>query len=363
MLKICQITSVHPRYDVRISVKECATLAAAGHDVSLIVADDKPDEVKYGVKFYSVGKADSRRARMQQIPQRIYAKIQDLKPDVVHFHDPELMLLGLKLVKHGYKVVYDVHEDLPKQVMDKHWLPKITRPFVSKVVGFLERYCASKFYGVITATPIIEQRFKQYNPNTHSVRNYPILAELNVVDSNWQEREDKLCYIGSISPTRGIKPMVLSLAKSKLVMELAGPFSAGVTLAELQAMQGGEYVNYLGILDRAQITSLLQKVKVGLVTLLPTPSYVESLPIKMFEYMLSGIPVLASNFPLWEDIILKYNCGLLVDPTDPEAIALACKKLLANQDESRQMGENGRSAVLEFFNWEKESETLLKFYS
>ncbi|MBP9743053.1 MAG: glycosyltransferase family 4 protein [Burkholderiales bacterium] len=362
-VKVCHITSAHARNDIRIFVKECVTLSNAGYDVSLVVADDLPDEVKHGVKIYSVGKPLSRKQRMTNIPQKIYYKILDLKPDIVHFHDPELMIISTKLAKQKFKVIYDVHEDLPKQIMNKHWLPKRVRPIVSFFIAQLEKFCAKRFYGVIAATPLIEKRLKLYNKNTIAVCNYPLLSELRSTNIDWKNRANKLCYIGSISQTRGIVPLIKSLAISKLPLELAGQLSGGISLNELQQLSGYEYVNYLGIIERNQIAQLLQQVKIGVVTLLPTPSYIESLPIKMFEYMIAGIAVIASNFPLWEDIISKYKCGVLVDPHNSEAIALACQNLLNDEEQAMIMGQNGQQAVQEHFNWEKESAKLLEFYN
>jgi glycosyltransferase involved in cell wall biosynthesis len=362
MAKICHITSAHTRYDIRIFVKQCVTLARAGHLVSLIVADHLADEIKDGIPIYNVGKARGRLKRMLSTSQKIFHKLLELQPEVVHFHDPELMFIGVKLAKRGFKVIYDVHEDLPKQVKSKYWLPRLIRPVVSKVVELLEARCSKYFSGIVAATPIIAKRFSGYNPNTIVVCNYPLLSELTVAASPWETRQDRLCYIGSISASRGIRPTVTSLAQSKLPLELAGPFSGDVLEQELIASVGGNYVNYHGILGRDEIVQLLQQVKVGIVTLLPTPSYLESLPIKMFEYMLAGIPIVASNFPLWESIILRYKCGVLVDPTKPQQIAEACVQLLHNQAQAKSMGENGRLAVLAHFNWEKESEKLLEFY-
>lgn len=362
MLKVCHITSAHPRYDIRIFVKECVTLAKNGYAVSLVVADILNDEVKDGVHIYNVGKENGRFKRMLAVPKKIYAKVLQLKPDVVHFHDPELMFIGRKLAKRGIKVVYDVHEDLPKQVQSKHWLPKFTRPLIAKLVAYFERTMSGKFYGIIAATPIIARRFATYNPNSITLCNYPLLSELHVSDTNWQQRENSVCYIGSISRTRGIVPIVLSLQQSQLHLKLAGSLSGDIMLSELLELPGGNYIDYLGVIGRDRVAQLLQEVKIGLVTLLPTPSYIESLPIKMFEYMLAGIPVIASNFPLWVEIIERYDCGLLVNPNDPEAIATACTRLINDDQLAQTMGENGKKAVLEHFNWEQESKQLVKFY-
>jgi glycosyltransferase involved in cell wall biosynthesis len=362
MHKICHITSVHPRYDIRIFVKECTTLATNGYQVSLIVADEFADEVKNGVQIFSIGKAISRKDRMFKHNNKILNKIIQLKPDIVHFHDPELMLLGLKLHKMGIKVIYDVHEDLPKQILNKHWLPKLVRPFVSQVVKKIEKKCAQRLAAIITATPLIAKRFSKFNNNTLTIYNYPMLSELSRDATDYANREYSLCYIGSISKTRGIIPLVESLAISKLKLELAGALSGDIDIKEIKSLPGGEYVNYHGVLSRDQVANLLHKTKIGIVTLLPTPSYIESMPIKMFEYMLAGMPIIASNFTLWEEIVTQYNCGILVDPEDKNSIAMACKKLIEDPQLAKKMGQLGQQVVQELLNWEIESKKLLNFY-
>lgn len=364
-MRVCHITSVHPRYDIRIFIKECQSLASV-HAVSLIVADSFGYENKHGVEIHDVGKVSGGRLeRIRKTGVAIFHKVRELNPEIVHFHDPELISIGLKLTRLGYKVIYDVHEDVPKQVMNKHWIPRLIRPLISKLVQYREASAARKFAGIITATEIIGNRFKQYNAATIAIHNYPILAELELVDVDWSSRSDNLCYLGSISETRGILPLVDSLAISNLnlKLDLAGPFSNVEIEHKLKAGKGFAHVHYHGILDRDGVRGLLAKVKIGMVTLLPTPSYVESLPIKMFEYMLAGIPVIASDFELWRPIVLGNNCGLLVDPENPEVIARAAAQLLADPKLAQQMGENGRQAVLKNYSWEQEQLKLLDFYA
>lgn len=415
MLKICHVTSVHPRYDIRIFVKECQSLARSNYNVSLIVADNLVTEEKYqldentSIKIFNVGKEPGRLHRMWKTPKKIYHKILELKPTIIHFHDPELILIALKLQKKGFKVIYDVHEDLPKQIQNKHWLPGYSRNIIAKIATLIEKFVALKISGIVAATPIIAKRFATYNLDTITVCNYPILTELstllfpqkqeslpikpesqiqylnsnkftsemtelNLTNDYKQELADKsrivrfsarkniICYIGSISKPRGIIPLIESLKLSKIHLELAGSISSDLSYEELKHLSGFDYVNYHGILNRNEIITLLGKVKIGLVTLLPTPSYVESLPIKMFEYMLAGIPVIASNFPLWADIIEKYKCGILVDPSSPYAIANASEYLINHDDIAEEMGLNGQNAVLKHFNWEQEELKLLNFY-
>ena len=96
----------------------------------------------------------------------------------------------------------------------------------------------------------------------------------------------------------------------------------------------------------------------GIITYLPYPNNTSCLPNKLFDYMLMGLPVVASDFPLYREVVEPNHCGLTVDPTRPEEIARAMEYLIEHPHEARQMGENGRRAVLEKYNWEKESRKL-----
>ena len=95
---------------------------------------------------------------------------------------------------------------------------------------------------------------------------------------------------------------------------------------------------------------------------LPTPPHVHALPTKLFEYMGAGLPIIASDFPLWREIIQDQNCGMLVDPTNVTAIAAAIDWMYQHPEEARLMGENGRRAIQSKLNWEAEAKTLHKVY-
>lgn len=364
MEKVCHITSVHTRYDIRIFVKECVTLAKSSYDVALIVADGRGYEFTKKVNIYDIGRPLNRRDRLLNTGKKIYAKVLQLNPKIVHFHDPELMFIGLRLAKDGYQVVYDVHEDVPKQILNKHWIPSILRPLASFLMKQVESYVAKRIAGVVVTTPIIAKRFLTYNKNTVTVCNYPLIQDYsNLVETPWSEREDALCYVGSISKTRGIIQLINSLTLSKLHLKLAGIVSSDLTLADLQKLDGYNWVDYLGVLPHKQVSDLLAKSKIGMVTLLPTPSYVEALPIKLFEYMLAGVPVVASDFDFWREIVLQYNCGVLVNPCNINQIADACKHLIENPEIAVTMGQNGRKAILDHFNWSEQAKILAHLYS
>ena len=107
---------------------------------------------------------------------------------------------------------------------------------------------------------------------------------------------------------------------------------------------------------------MLSQVKAGLVTLHPTPKYQTALPVKMFEYMIAEVPVIASNFPYWSDIVNDAGCGICVDPMKPEEIRGAVDYICRHPDIAREMGRNGREKVLEKYNWDREKEKLFALY-
>lgn len=361
-MRVAHLTSAHPRHDIRIFIKECQTLARAGHDVSLVVADGLGEELRGGVRIHDVGpKRGGRLRRMTATVDRVIEAALRLKPEVAHFHDPELMLGALRLKRAGIRVVYDVHEDLPRQLLAKHWIPAAVRPLASRVFEWLENRVARRLDAIVTSTPHIRARFAPLNPLVIDVCNFPILEEL-VRETPWDARHNEVCYVGGISRIRGIGPIIEAMPEVPARLNLAGIWSENGLKAALQAEPGWARVNDLGVLDRQGVADVLARSKVGLVTLFPTPNYVDALPIKLFEYMAAGMPVVASDFPVWREIVDSAGCGLLVDPQDPHAIAEAIRTLLSDNERAARMGQNGREAAIARYSWQAEGEKLTGLY-
>ena len=362
--RICHITTVHPRYDTRIFVKECASLAANGFEVYLIVADGKGDEIKNGVNIQDIGKPANRRKRHLYYSRKIRSKAETLKADLYHFHDPELLRAGARLRRKGHAVVYDAHEDVPRQMLTKAYLPGPVWKIIAALFERYENSVARKLSGVITATPFIRDRFLKIQPRVVEVQNFPFLKEFKKEEANPPlSKEDAVCYVGSITKVRGIFPVVEALSYvGDTTLLLGGNFESEELREAVVKTPGWEYVKELGFLSREAVSETMAKSMAGLVVLYPTINYLDSIPVKMFEYMAAGIPVIASDFPYWKKLLEGVDCALFVDPLDPKAIAEAIAWLKQHPDRVKEMGVIGRKAVEVKFNWGNEERKLVSFY-
>jgi len=356
---ICQITTVHPRYDVRIFQKICSSLASE-YNVNLIVADGRGDEVQSNINIYDVGlRKSSRFKRFLFTSYKAYRKALDLNCDVYHFHDPEFLFCALQLQRIGKTVIYDVHEDVPKQTLGKDYLNPLIRIVLANLIKFTENIISKRLFAIITVTQSINERFKKRNKQSIIIHNYPFINNDKAIPYS---QRSGICYVGSISRGRGLKEIINSLENTDVILHIAGDFDSEEFKAEIMNLGSWKKVEYYGVLSSEAALEIIRKSKVGMVTFLPEPNHIDAQPNKMFEYMSASLPVIASDFPLWRKIIEGNNCGICVDPVDPAAISQAVILLLNNPDLAELMGQNGAKAVIEKYNWDTEKLKLTTFY-
>jgi glycosyltransferase involved in cell wall biosynthesis len=364
MKRIVHVTTVHPRDDIRIFRKECVSLAKAGYEVVQVVGDGLGDAMVDGVRIVDIGvRPAGRLARMRVQPARALAAVRELKPALVHVHDPELLPLAAAMQRDGVPAIYDAHEDVPRQILTKQWIRPWMRGVVSRSFEVYENARVRRLAAVVAATPHIAERFASVARRSVVVANYPFPEEL-APPAAPQPRERAVCYVGGITRTRGALQMVRAIAKLPGVrLLLAGRIEDAVLEAALAAEPGWAQVDHLGHVGRDEVRQVMARASAGLVTLLPMPSYLDALPIKMFEYMSAGLPVIASDFPLWKGIVERHGCGRCVDPTDVHAIAAAIREIVDAPQTVRAMGEAGRSAVQAHYRWSSAEAALLALYA
>lgn len=365
MKKICHLTSVHPRYDARIFFKECGSLAGAGYRIYLLVADGKGDELCHGIRIIDMGVPAGRLDRMLKITRKMFDQALDLDCEVYHLHDPELLPMGRKLRRLNKKVIFDSHEDIPAQIVAKTYLYKPLRWLLAYMYQGYSRHILRDMNAIVAATPHIRERMTGLNSNITDIRNYPLPAEPALEKRKQDKQNLHVCYIGSVSEIRGIKEIVaaMDIVQSGIRLHLGGLFVDNRLKLEVANMPGWDRIEEHGWLDRQGILQVMDQSFAGLVTLHPAPNYLEALSTKMFEYMSAGIPVIASDFPLWRRIIQENQCGVCVNPLDPRAIAQAIDYLAEHPVQAREMGERGQKAVRQKYTWQSEKQKLLTLYS
>ena len=351
-MKVCHFTSVHNTADDRIFLKECQSLQKNGYDVYLVGKGESREQE--GIHIVGCGETTGKLQRLVSFSDKVYQKAAQLDCDIYHFHDPELLPYGLKLKKKGKIVIFDSHEDVPAQILDKKWIPEKLRKTVSAAYKKYETHVVRHLDAVITATDHIADQFKGRARKTTVIQNYPKLGDIQFHETPFAQREAIVCYAGGISEDRGEKIMIDAMKDVDGKLIIAGSH---------EKMQVGDKVEYIGMQDRTGVNALYGKSVAGLCILKPIKNYFYSQPIKMYEYMAAGLPFVCSDFPGWKKIVEDSQSGICVDPSRPDEIGKAIAGLLADREKAQEMGRRGHEYVLSHFTWENEEEKLLKLYA
>ena len=363
LTKIAHVSSVHPWSDNRIHLREAATLAAAGYEVTLVAVENDVDVLDTGLRVVRLSKSP----RITRVVLATFLAVREglrSGATVFHLHDPELVWAIPMLRLSGKKVIYDAHEDLPAQVLNKHYVNGLARPLFV-LVAHLVVALSRQSNHVITATEKIAER---YHPaRVTVVHNYPRLRQSDVGAPPASERGRSAVYVGGLGEERGAVQMIDALAEADFPpgwkLEIAGTVPQESLLERLRSLPGWANVSFHGRVSPERARDLVGQSRVGLVVFQRTTAHLDALPTKMFEYFAAGIPVVASDFPLWRSIIEQHQCGLLVDETSPAAIAAAISQYANDPELLDRHGENARLAADSMLNWANEEPILLDVYA
>lgn len=371
--KVCHLASKHKMNDMRIFEKECKSLAKAGFDVTLIgFGDTAKTEVIDGVRCISLFCPIKNNLELLKKRNKMSLETAlEVDANIYHLHEPELLPVGMKLKRKGKIVIFDSHEYYGWQLRDNiHKIKVIKVPaFLMKVFGNLymryEKHICMKIDGVVqVCTMNGVDYFDHRCQKTLFIRNLPSLSDYTRKTPIDYSQGPAVAMIGGITKERGITQLVEAAHHAKAKLLLAGAFSPKTYETELKELPAYACVDYKGFLDKKGMVALLEEANIGASTLLNVGQYdkIDTLPTKVYDYMSMQLPVVISNTDFAQKMNEKYHFAICIDPEKPEDIADAIKWLKEHPEQAVEMGNNGRKAIEEEFNWEKESEKLVDFY-
>jgi len=380
MKRVAMLLTNPFRPDPRV-LKEARSLAEIGYDVTVICWDRtsemKPQEIIESsfrvVRIQSVPSSYGRGVRqLLRLPLfwiAVVPLLNRLQPDLIHCHDFDTLPAALFWGRfHRRPVVYDAHE----------YYAELCKPRLHGTFGIVlhwfirvgERIGAHMASAVVTVDETLGEIYRKSNQQVVVIGHYPNRSFAARPSCVFTHSELRLLYIGRISVDRGLLIYVELLRYLRewgipARLCLAGAF---VPSEEEQRLHDcfqwiGGSLDLRGWVSYNQIPALLQSADVGLAILQPEPYYQAALPVKVFEYMAAGLPIVASDFPLISSVIKDAQCGVVVDPLDSEVAAKHIRYWWEHPEEARMKGKNGRQAVLQKYNWENLVQRLDNLYS
>jgi glycosyltransferase involved in cell wall biosynthesis len=365
LLKIAHFTTVHKRSDVRIRYKQSISSSKHG-DVVLVVADGMGSEGHQALNIVDLGYSSKKLInRVVFLYPRliIYALTNNI--NIAHIHDPELIPFGWFLKLINKKVIYDAHEDYPKQILHKDKFPFFVRKPISLFIKMIEIISSRYIFDIITVpSNHMLKRFEDYKKNVYELYNYPLLSEFRRFKNiSVEQRFNSIVYVGPIFRLRGIKEIITSLeyVQSPIVFDLAGAIADQSYFEELKRLPGWRFVRYHGILNRNQVCTLLQNSKIGVVADYPVEHYMEAYSTKMFEYMASGLALLLTDMPLHKNFLLNKDCGYVYKLFDKFDLANKIDIIVNNDVIFSRLSDASYNFSTDY-SWESQEYVMSRIY-
>jgi glycosyltransferase involved in cell wall biosynthesis len=364
--QVCVLTSVHTVEDERILLKECKSLAGAGYLVTIVAPHSQDDQIS-GIRVKALAKPRNRVDRLVRTSLEVYAEAMSQRAGVYHFHDPELIPVGLLLRLARKKVIYDIHEQYHLEILGKSWISPGLRKFVSLAADWIERFAAKRFSALVTAGDDIEARFASINADTILVRNLPLIQEFPPATDASRFSAGQMACFGGISIERATPQIVEAfgmLPRDSQARLILGGNSESKNLEQMLASQPGwRRVEYQGFLRRREMISILATSTASIVLYDNQPNHLNVRSNRFFDSLAAGLPVITPNFPRWKDIVEIHGCGLTVDPSKPSEISDAVTYLTTHPKEAAEMGQRGYDLARQSLNWDSEATKLIDLYA
>ena len=372
--RIAVVTTGHAALDDRVYYKEVRSLVGMlGELLYLAQPVERPGGgIVEGVRLVSLGGGAGLAARLGRVLRAAVWIVRN-RPVIVHFHDPECLLFApIIRVCTDCRIIYDCHEVYPETLLGSERFPLWLRPLFAHIADSVERNLAHSLDAVIGTDPDVVERFQEGPMLREVIYNFPPLDLFPPPDTRGEPRARRpvLLYQGGMGVDRGLFVMIEAMPIiigffPDAILRLVGPMeqhlrSAAAERVRQLGLEGA--VELLPPVSHLEIPALIRQATVGLVPFLLTPKWKKNVPIKQFEYMACGVPVLATDVPPVSRFVRKAGAGIVVTPGDSRALAEGAVRLLADEAGRRRMGAAGRRWVEEEWNWCRMEERLCSLY-
>lgn len=388
-LKICFIADKHDLYDDRIYWKMAVPLHGLGYEVHYLLIGEKDEigETKEGIRFqmfrlktFSTNRYLNfllKRLNPNNNYSKLFEEARRIEADIYHFHDLWINRIGgkLKALKHRPVVVYDAREPYAEDYVSyiRPWPGfKIFIRIFAILVDTWEKRKSKAYDLVIANEEIVQKKFAKIigEEKAKVLYNFSDALE-DFQDFGADEKEYDLIYSGAITKLRGAFLILEGLVKAKqelpnIKLVFLGKYYPENLKDELQHfIEKNDLIQNVYLKDAVpyrEVADYYNISRVGLVLLQRVKTYEISMPIKLFEYMSFGLPVIASNFGHMKKYVDKDSCGILVEPDNAVQVGSAMVELLSKRKLYETYSKNGRQAALKNYRWEYEFERLLSYY-
>lgn len=358
--KVCHVISGYFRNDARVFYRQCLSLKKHDFNVCILTNDAAPNEIQQGVEIISCTRLPIARWKTLLFATRyFYQHAVEIDADVYQLHSPELLPLGVKLKKLGKKVVYDAHEDMPAHILEKEWLPIWSRKFVSSCFNLYMTHVFKIIDEIISPhTHVVRDVVKRFGKGV-LIANFPIVKKQYVsTESDYLSRQNIFCYSGTVYTYSNQKTIAEAMMSAVDAHYHVAGYIDNDQESRLMQSEASDRIKFLGRLNQTDLAKFYHKSVAGIAIYDYKLNLGDRLGSygtnKIFEYMEAGLPIICTDYELWKDIVERYQCGVCVKPGDKNALAKAMFTIMNNKKSAFIMGENGRRAVEDEFNWHSE---------
>jgi glycosyltransferase involved in cell wall biosynthesis len=355
---VVMLTTIHLAADPRIFHREAKTLSQSGLAVG-VIGQHPESEWLEGVWIEALPSPASRLRRLL-LGLSLLRRARRLRGKLYIFHDLELFGVGLVLRLLGQKVIYDCHENTPMTMLQKSWIPFPLRYPAVLLVAVGEWLGSRLLTGVVTVNETLQTRFPR--KRTIVVRNIPSAAVLGTLAQGppLHSRANVVIYTGGLTRIRGIGELVEAFRSinSDAELWLLGDFVDPAFRQEILSSLPHN-VRWFGHKEWGEVLRIYQSAKIGVALLHPTPNHRDAMPVKLFEYLAAGLPVIASDMPQYTQLL--QGCGVRVNPKDVEQIRVTIERMLSDEAALAEMSRVGRERLRRSFRWEEDGLELVSF--